>query len=561
MSVHVSIPVPKQWRNRRTLNPIVLLVTPLALLATSFFRSSTLCVDISNQRQQQLMAIGDTLFNRDNGTDIEILPCSIQELMNSTTDEPTAATYFHVKLDSFYCQLERHGGAQFKAESTNSFVPFVYFEISECPVQYEASTFRISASTEDSHFMGSVGPRFAVRDGCGIYKATVPVIEGSKTISIDLHWTSHRRYYTNRISDVDWAYNTKSRIDSGTLSVAEVMERVGEDRLDYLQNHLEAIPGKPFTFLFENRDNKHVVPPRKELPDCSEVPVPLWAPVGVFQNADHNSLVKWSFASSRCNFGYKGLDELSERLRGMRIKYLQDSHGDFILESWVKMMCPGFSTKEVFDHKYNCPNRTHTFNVVYQFFRAVYLGVDFKNDQDGISNAFRQGSLSSCTGLLGLGMYNATIIAIPTWIFVYETREGWNNIITAIESLLHNCKEHFPNLYDKHIVLIQTTTAVTSDLIHEPLQGWRGVHNFNIEYVSGCIHRRLGRLVDGIIPVFEMTYARLNYDPMRDLIHHSVTSYRDIGQVHAMGVISAMKARNMQSDRLDTRWFEGVPLQ
>ena len=58
-----------------------------------------------------------------------------------------------------------------------------------------------------------------------------------------------------------------------------------------------------------------------------------------------------------------------------------------------------------------------------------------------------------------------------------------------------------------------------------------------------------------------MTYARLNYDPMRDLIHHSVTSYRDIGQVHAMGVISAMKARNMQSDRLDTRWFEGVPLQ
>ena len=66
------------------------------------------------------------------------------------------------------------------------------------------------------------------------------------------------------------------------------------------------------------------------------------------------------------------------------------------------------------------------------------------------------------------------------------------------------------------IVLIQTTTAAGSDPKGDPMDGWRGIHNYNIEYVSSLILERLGSLVDGIIPAFEMSYAMFKYFPAGD---------------------------------------------
>jgi hypothetical protein len=495
--------------------------------------------------------------------------CRIEALINSTTANTNTSETdtFRVNLDSFRCLLLERDGVvtQQDQEPASSSVPFVHFEILECPPAYESSTFRLFASTENSHFMGSVGPRMAVKDECGIYMAKAPVVVESNTttVTLHLHWTSRRRSYSNRISDVDWAYNAKKRKDEGNLTDKDMINLLGEDRLDFLQNHLVPIPGTPFHFRYNNSEDvvehqhaSSVTGGRDKLPDCVDIPISSWSPVGTYFQTDMNENL---FASARCTFRNRGLQDLADNLRGMRIKYLQDSHGGAINTVWTTIMCPELTDTQFFELGYECPNRTSPFMFVYRFFRAVYSNSDFQTDFDGISVAMRRGSSSSCRQFLGLGLYNATIIAIPTWIYVYETREGWDDLISSMESLIHNCREKFPDLYSKHIVLIQTTTAVDSAPSTDILNDWRGIHNYNIEQMSALIQDRLGNLVDGIIPVFEMSYAKTEY--RADGIHLTGTGYRDIAQVHAAAVMSAMNVRHMQNTLEDPRWFVGLPME
>jgi len=508
-------------------------------------------------------SIPESLHGERVNKNIEIIPCSVQQLTNSSTptqQDKRASTNenakrFLVRLDSFHCQLER----EYASESPPAtFVPFVYFEISECPIEYEASTFRISALTQDHHFMGWVGQRVAVKDGCGIYKAKIPIVHSNEFASVHLHWTSHRLSYTNRLSDVDWAYNAKSLVDQHNLSDLEVREHLGEDRIDFIQNHLEAIPGMPFNFTIEKGDLELSSPGPEKLPDCSDIPVSHWTPAGVLHSGE-----SWKFASSRCSFHDKGIDELNERMKGMRIRFLLDSHGiDYLAPAWKALVCPQSpSANDFFLHDYDCPDHNNTFVFAPRFFRAVYSDSNLKSDFDGISAALRQGLPSACKDILGLGLYNATIIGIPTWIYVYETKEGQDNIITSIESLLQNCKERFRILYKDHIVLIQTSTSVTSDPQEGLAEAWRAIHNFNIESFSASISQRLGPLVDGIIPVFDMTYAKEYFEPLSSDVHHSRKTYQNIAQVQAMSVISAMKTREIQNTLEDPRWFANFPLE
>lgn len=487
--------------------------------------------------------------------------CNIEALIDSSsTPANTSKTdMFRVTLDSFRCWLEERAGViteQGQEPSAPSSVPFVHFDILECPPAYESSTFKLLASTEHSHFVGSVGPRVAVKEGCGIYRAKVPVVVDSNTtytsVSLHLHWTSRRRSYSNRVSDVDWAYNAKTRQDAGNLTTEDMLNFLGEDRLDYLKNHFEPIPGMPFNFTYNNSED--VVQQRDELPDCVDIPISSWPPVGTFfqTNVSENQ-----FASARCNFRNRDLQDFTESLRGMRIRYLQDSHGGNINEIWTSIMCPELTHGQFFESGYICPNRTTPFTFAYRFFRAVYDNSDFQRDFDGLSLAMRHGSLSSCTQLLGLGRYNATIIAIPSWIYVYETREGFENLISSMESLFHNCREKFPDLYNKHIFLIQTTTANEERESKDVLNSWRGIHNYIVESVSQLVQDRLGKLVDGIIPVFDMTYAGTTY---QDGMHLVKTGYRDVAQVHAAAVMSAMKVRHMKNTLEDPRWFVGLPV-
>ena len=496
--------------------------------------------------------------------EIERLPCNIVALFNSTTNHSSSANetnalHFRVNLESFHCQLERNAAR--RNQEPEAFVPFVYFDILECPPAYESSTFHVSASTETTLFMGWVGPRYAVKDGCGIYNAKVPVVEKQEIVSVFLYWTSRKRSYSNRVSDIHWAHHAKSIVDNGNLTIADIRNHIGKDQIDYLQTHLEAIPGMPCTFMFDHSGNKYTSFDQEKLPHCSEVPISSWVPAGVhYHEDDLHPEENWPFASARCSFREMELTELNDKLRGMRIKFLQDSHGNFINEVFREIMCPEVSSGDYFEAHSDCPNHTHNFAVCYRFFRAVYNSAEFVSDFDHLSVALRQGSLKSCKGLLGIGLFNATIIAIPTWIFVYETREGWDNFITSIESLLNNCKAAFPDLYRNHIVLLQTTTAIESIPFDDLTESWRGIHNYNIEHVSALLLDRLGGLVDGIIPVFDMTFAKSNFIPtFSDNVHLVGTGYRYIAQAQAAAVISAMKYRNMKNTLTDPRWFAGLP--
>ena len=506
--------------------------------------------------------------------EIERVPCNIVALANTTstttttttTDQPSSsndmhALHFRVNLESFHCQLERN--VAHRAQESVAFVPFVYFDILECPPAYESSTFQLSAFTETTLFMGWVGPRYAVKDGCGIYKAKVPVVEKQEIVSIYLYWTSRKRGYSNRISDIHWAHNAKSIVDNGNFTMADMINFIGNEQIDYLQNYLDAIPGMPFTFMFDHSKKKYTSFDREQLPDCSEVPISSWVPAGVHHHEDdEHPEENWPFASARCSFREMELAELNDKLRGMRIKFLQDSHGGFINTVFREMMCPEVSEEDYFEAHNDCPNHTHNFAICYRFFRAVYDSAEFVSDFDFLSVALRQGSLTSCKEVLGIGLFNATIIAIPTWIFVYETREGWDNIITSIESLLNNCKAAFPDLYRNHIVLLQTTTAIESRPFDDLTESWRGIHNYNIEHVSASLLDRLGGLVDGIIPVFDMTYAKSNFFPtFSDNVHLLETGYRYIAQAQAAAVISAMKFRNMKNTLTNPRWFAGLPAE
>ena len=485
----------------------------------------------------------------------EHVSCELKGIQLGGNDNGTAATSRFSAPLPWTCREE---------VSDEFFLRFVEFQILECPPTYSASSFQLQASTSQSRIMGYVGDRYAVKDGCGIYNASVAVMDGSSKndVSVDLFWTSDHLHYSNRMEDIEDATHIKTL----GLRKENVTALLSPERMGYLRHHLERIPLFPVRFHVEQN---HSIP---TLPDCATIPIRDWTPVGVFNEDQNGTTLKedsakpWPFRSSKCTFPKRNLTELSLKLAGLRIKFLGDSHGGYLMEEWRALMCPEMKSDAYFNLDYECPYRNNTFHVAHRFFRAVYT---FKNgtiegDMDGLSVNWRKGDTKSCRELLGLGLYNATILPIPTWPFVYETQEGLDSLLVAIRSMVENCRTRYPDLFEKHILLLQSTTAIDSiDLVDpdDPDRSWRGIHNYRIQVFTKTLESELGDLVDGIIPVFELTYARSVSVPTTDGKHLPKSSYAELINVQATAVMSAMKARGMKLTSGDLRWFVGQDLE
>lgn len=242
------------------------------------------------------------------------------------------------------------------------------------------------------------------------------------------------------------------------------------------------------------------------------------------------------------------------------------------------VMCPELSPvvndSQYFERGYDCEFRNNSFNFAYRFFRMVFTD-DFEHDFDAISSNLRIGSPKSCREILGLGLYNATIITIPHWIFVYETQEGLNNILISMQSLFDNCQESHGDLMKDHIFILQSATA--RDAMPEPIKeqdvdaapwhSWRGIHNYRVEQFTYAMQDKLGQYIDGVIPFFEMSFARTVDIRTKDGIHLPKSSYRDMLHVQWTAVRSAMKFSRgldlpiMRQDDPRARWFSGVELE
>lgn len=240
--------------------------------------------------------------------------------------------------------------------------------------------------------------------------------------------------------------------------------------------------------------------------------------------------------------------------------------GEIHFES-IGLMCPGAEDAPYFARQCDCDTRNNTFNFAYRFFRMVFAE-DFESDMDAITRNFRLGSSKSCREILGLGLFNATIITIPQWIFVYETQEGLDNVLINLQSLFENCKES--PWMKNHTFLIQTASArdaMPEGEVDMPSHSWRGIHNHRIEKFSRDIQEKLRHYVHGIIPFFEMSHARAVAIPTKDGIHLPKSSYRDMLHVQLSAVRSAIKYSRgvdlplMKMDDPKARWFSGIAME
>jgi len=385
----------------------------------------------------------------------------------------------------------------------------------------------------------------------------------SDKVILSLYWTSDRRHYSNQRHDLMWAGHyfmapphTKKKLEMQLTS----------DRKDFLQGHHEAIRGSPFTATMAkikkgddtSRDDVRMT----SSPSCATVPIAAWPPVGVRKekvaairtNINNDTVVdtrqgeeapsgsvsdeewrqsRWPFASAWCHFPQYALAEIRELLRGLRVRVLGDSNALKTFAAWRDVACPELRlagtiapgiTRTDCDQSAaaKAGNRTvgpheNPFQVVYRVWKAVYRWDTVSSehpglDWDGLSTSLRNGHPTACRNFLGLGLYNATILSLPTWLFVYESAEGRENVLTSVESIFVYCAEKHPVLFKKHVFLLQTPTALDSapqragvQLVDEV---WRGIQNYQIEMFSKRARERLGKYVDGVIPVFELTYAR-----------------------------------------------------
>ena len=244
-----------------------------------------------------------------------------------------------------------------------------------------------------------------------------------------------------------------------------------------------------------------------------------------------------------------------------------NSHGENVCNEVYHIMCPELENAGLFfQHKYDCPNRNNTFVHAHRFYRAVFRQ-DFENDMDGISRNFRIVP-QSCRQFLGVGLYNATIIMTPHWLFVYETQEGLDNYLISLQSLIENCKRIHGDLMKDHVILLQSATArdslpfgTSGGIDKNPSHSWRGIHNHRVEKYAHAMKEKLQHHVDGIIPVFEMSYARMWTTRTKDGTHLRTSAYRDIFRVQMAAVRSALKFRLgtdlplMNATDPHARWF------
>jgi hypothetical protein len=498
---------------------------------------------------------------------------------NSTVSE--MAKLFQVKQGSW--ELTRNLG---------SGAISLRFQIIECPQRYAASTFHIQARTSNTVFAGSVGHRYKVEEGCGYYNATVPIVPPeaenrhmknirchnstiivSPSLIIEAFWTTEYRNYVNRLDDMKKAQILHEHKDNMTTD--DIAELLGPDRLTYLRHNLDVLPSFPIGL--ELPDNILGSLKLKQMPNCSEVPMQDWLPVGIVNKYGPQDNYPPYFQSHKCNYRSLNRQELQYWFAGMRVKYMGDSHGQYESNYVFQLTCPEANTTSIFyQDKYSCsmPSEDssqfrNSFVFAWRFYRGI-IRVTGGDQDGGMSTSMRQATETACTKFFGVGLYNATVVTTPSWIFVYETSEGLHDYLHSLKNSIEYCRRMHPKEMDKLILLIQSPVAsdVILSQLDQPLglNPWRQNHNFRQEAFTQLMYTELGGLVDGIIPSFQWTLARNWMYNTVDGVHMQSSYYEEIFHVQTMAIISAMRSKGwrvpvMSENDDQARWFDGIPLE
>lgn len=490
--------------------------------------------------------------------------------------------------------------------STEHFAAVVSFHILECPPSYSSSTFWLQSSTSRSRSIGHVGDRYKIADGCGWYRARLPIIDqdletklpedceetkpsNSSLMSdsslmpkaiIELFWTSEYRKYSNQVHDIVESHEIKTK----DMSLEEIEATLSSSRLQFLESHLDTVPGFPLVVEIPSFPDGTRVEERapliinstfdhwnstfaSEVPPCSDIPMVQWTPVGVInddiQNPIESKAHPWFFRPSQCFFPNYSLKYLNEKLAGLRIRLLGDSHMQYVNKQAKSVICPGHD-QDLFKTNYECPIQANDFVYGWRFFRAIFKS-DFSSSMDGLSHNLRHGKPESCRQIFGLSLYNVTILTTPTWLFVYETNEGWDDYLLSIENLFETCSKLYPEEMANHVIIVSSPTSGSPFPRGKSGEAWRGNLSHRQEAFTKILYERIGHLVDGIIPIFEMTAARAWVLPPADGVHHFGQSYYEFFLIHMSAILSAFKYRGIQLPRMtpglnETRWFTGLPL-
>lgn len=505
------------------------------------------------------------------------VPCQVSQLSNS----PENTTRFqYSETTSWKCRQE--------ISDTYTLV-FLDFEIKECPPNYASSAFQLEASTPRSRIMGEISDRYHFKGGCGLYNASVAIMdqplppeESTLVADIGLFWTTEFKKYSNHLQDIQDAHTIKAE----ELPTDQIKNMFTQERLRYLQRHLLPLFQRQIRISFAQPQNQQPQQPTPPLPDCGTIPMAHWEPGGVFLDHAYNDsshyhpkgtpVQTWPFRTARCSFPPRTLPQMNDLLAGLRILMLGDSHGGNILNEVRCILCPEYSNAnwDAYYPSYDCPFRNNSFSYAYRFFRGTFQA-DMVKDMDHLSKFLRSGTDDACERMLGLGLHNATIITMPHWIMVYETQEGIDDFVLAIKSLLINCRESHAELMEDHVILLQSPTARDYLPVEQgsqqevldlnPAHSWRGIHNYRLEAVTQQIKRELSEHVDGIIPIFGMTLARMKTEQTRDGVHLQTSDYREILHIQLAAVRSALKSKRgldlpmMKADDPKARWFAGQP--
>ena len=472
----------------------------------------------------------------------------------------------------------------------------LHFQIMECPFRHEASTFHVQTRTGDSIFAGSVGHRYKVEEDCGYYKASVPIPSfapdsavterkcGNATVTstflptIEAFWTSEYQSYAKRLDDmkiIQEIYKNKA-----TLTPENITQMLGEDRLRQQKHHLDILPSFPVVIEF-SEDVIRTFQPRLALPNCTDVPLKDWLPAGVIQSPDDNDNNMWYFQSHKCNYRTFDRKDLQHLFAGMRVKYLGDSHGQFESKYVQSLICPEANNSDIFHgDKYACTMKSpdasqplNSFSFGWRFYRGIEWLASLhgkQGDMDGgLTTSMRHSKEIACSKFFGVGLWNATIITTPSWLFVYDTSEGVSDYVHSLRSSIEYCRRLYPKEMNDMIILVQTPTAgdiipgTTADIDQG---GWRENRHFIMQAFCQAIQNELDGLVDGIIPVSEFTLARnWIWHTQSDGVHLRGSYYSEIFHIQAMAVLSAMRSKGWQIPRMpendeNARWFVGISL-
>jgi hypothetical protein len=113
-------------------------------------------------------------------------------------------------------------------------------------------------------------------------------------------------------------------------------------------------------------------------------------------------------------------------------------------------------------------------------------------DQDGLSTIMRQATMEASTKFFGIGLYNATVITTPSWVFVYETSEGLYDYLHSLKNSIQLCRQIYTEEMNNLVLLVQSPIA--SDVLLSSLEttsGWRQHHNFRQEAFTCTMYEEL----------------------------------------------------------------------